>query len=377
MGLPNLDILDRAVEKRNRDNAGRGLFSDVIATMAGRSASPAGVDRDVVGAAARVLVADAPHIDTASLATPLCEPAKGPLGGVAAASPESRPRVAGSLRVVERPSAAAEKTAAETDAAGHAPAGGSYTGVFKRVEKKYRLDAARRRHIEGVVQARLEPTDYPRSRIVSLYFDTPDNLMAARWLEKPLYKEKLRLRVYGDARPGCPVFLEIKKKFKGVVYKRRVPMSYEAAKAYLGGMGYEMACRMFPLANPKKAALSLSWTSLQIAREIDAMRARYGDLRPFMLVSYDRDAYCEAGSELRITFDSNVEAASMQGRPVDLAMPAGAMRLIGAHESLMEVKQAGALPLWLTGAMSAENIYPSSFSKVGTAYLIERGARSA
>ena len=316
-------------------------------------------------------------VDTESVATPLPEPRKAAVQG---------PTGTGRIRLAGRFPASADAfseapaapAAAEPSSAPIGPITGSYTGVFKRVEKKYRLDPAHRRHIEGVVKEHLRPTEYPRSRIVSLYFDTPQNDMAARWLEKPLYKEKLRLRVYGDAKPGCAVFLEIKKKFKGVVYKRRVPMSYEAAKAYLGGMGYELACRVFPLANPKKAALSLSWTSLQISREIDAMRARYGDLQPFMLVSYDRDAYFEGGdSELRVTFDSNVEAADVSGRGVDLTMPERAMRLISIGESLMEVKQAGALPLWLTSAMSEKNIYPSSFSKVGTAYMIEKGAQSA
>ena len=116
-------------------------------------------------------------------------------------------------------------------------------------------------------------------RITSLYFDTPGRALIERSLDKPLYKEKLRLRRYGEAagedadEDGC-VFVEIKKKYKGVVYKRRVGMSLAAARAYMGGMPYEQACACFPLSDPALAAASVS-----AAQPADRARDRFVRVR--------------------------------------------------------------------------------------------------
>lgn len=118
----------------------------------------------------------------------------------------------------------------------------SYCEVFERTEKKYRLDACQHRSMLAALAGRMEPDVFGVTRITSLYFDTPDRLLIERSLDKPLYKEKLRLRRYGEATDeGDCVFVEIKKKYKGVVYKRRVGMSQAAANAYLGGMPYELS----------------------------------------------------------------------------------------------------------------------------------------
>ena len=54
-------------------------------------------------------------------------------------------------------------------------------------------------------------------------------------LEKPAYKEKLRLRSYGVTEPGGEVFLELKKKYKGIVYKRRITLPEDAAGEFIAG----------------------------------------------------------------------------------------------------------------------------------------------
>lgn len=110
----------------------------------------------------------------------------------------------------------------------------TFTDVFERKEVKYRLDARQHRAMAAALRGRMAPDAFGRTRIVSRYFDTPERALIERSLDKPLYKEKLRLRSYGSPQAGDRVFVEIKKKYKGIVYKRRVGCSLAAAEAYLG-----------------------------------------------------------------------------------------------------------------------------------------------
>ena len=135
----------------------------------------------------------------------------------------------------------------------------AYAATFKRVEKKYCLSAEQYRTMLMIVQQFLKPDDYPKTVVSSLYFDTPENQLISRSLEKPLYKEKLRVRSYGIAQPdgsitpvSDQVFVELKKKYRGVVYKRRLALSTDAARAFLSGMDIDEACALFPLAGMGK-----------------------------------------------------------------------------------------------------------------------------
>lgn len=77
----------------------------------------------------------------------------------------------------------------------------AYDSVFKRVEKKYRTTPRQRAAVEAAARdtGAMAVDAYGRTRITSLYLDTPERAMIARSVEKPLYKEKLRLRAYGEA----------------------------------------------------------------------------------------------------------------------------------------------------------------------------------
>lgn len=271
---------------------------------------------------------------------------------------------------------------------------GSYCEVFQRVEKKYRIGAGQREGLQRKMAPRMAPDDFGCTRVVSLYLDTPRCELIGRSLEKPLYKEKIRLRIYGLApeeglAPEREVFFEIKKKFDGVVYKRRVRMSAAAAGAFFQGMPYGQACECFPLPGSASQAKSLDVRSRQIAREIEAMLQRYGQLRPTMLVSCERVAWrpdaqaCSAApscpdasfsSDLRITFDGSLEARDVRGVAFDELFGAQAhgrwFPLISADESIMEVKAAGSFPLWLAHGLSECGAFPASFSKYGTAYSL-------
>ncbi len=242
--------------------------------------------------------------------------------------------------------------------------------------------------------------------------------MIARSVEKPLYKEKLRLRAYGDAAgvalmgafgagpivrepgglplsdgevetrvasglqvPGAaaalPVFFGIKKKFKGIVYKRRLALTLPAALAFVSGLPYEQACARWPLSDAALAAAALSPATRQIARELEAAMDRWLSLVPSMGIACDRAAWAYRpemleereddelfDSELRITFDDCLEYLDCHcfhspWRPI-----------IESSESVMEIKSAGPYPPWLVEVLSAERIYPASFTKYGNAYQL-------
>ena len=144
----------------------------------------------------------------------------------------------------------------------------AYQGIFKRVEKKYRLDAGQYRRLLARIGEFVQPDRFAESLIGNIYYDTPDSRLIRTSLEKPVYKEKLRLRCYGVPADDTPVLAELKKKYKGVVYKRRVRMPLNIAAAYLTGR-----C---PPPDPG-----------QITREIDWFRSRYPGLAPAMYLSYE------------------------------------------------------------------------------------------
>ncbi|NTU90148.1 MAG: polyphosphate polymerase domain-containing protein, partial [Actinobacteria bacterium] len=162
------------------------------------------------------------------------------------------------------------------------------------------------------------------------------------------------------------VFVEIKKKFKGVVYKRRVAMTYAAAKVYLSGVGFLDACALHPAFDASGHVIEPSSARVQISREIDWMRARYIGLEPAMFISCEREAYfCLDDENLRITFDKDI---LWRDEGLDFAFGAGGHPMLSGDERIMEIKCAGPFPLWLTHLLSELKVYPNSFSKYGNAH---------
>ena len=79
--------------------------------------------------------------------------------------------------------------------------------VFERVEIKYVLDALQTEALVKGIQDHMKLDKYGRSLIQSIYYDTPNYELIRRSLEKPLFKEKMRLRSYGLADDSKEVFL--------------------------------------------------------------------------------------------------------------------------------------------------------------------------
>ncbi len=217
----------------------------------------------------------------------------------------------------------------------------------RRYEKKYMLTEEIYEEFIKRVGERLVPDKFAHSFISNIYFDTPDFLLIRRSVDGPVYKEKFRLRTYGMPTDKTKTFCEIKKKYKGVVYKRRIDMSYVKA--------YDYAANRVPLENPS-----------QISREIDWLLSYYQGIKPAMYISYER--YSLAGTDesaARVTFDRNI---TWRTHDLDLRKGSYGTRLLPDGYVLMELKIPDAAPLWLTEILSDLHIYPISFSKFGNAY---------
>ncbi len=219
--------------------------------------------------------------------------------------------------------------------------------IFKRYEMKYKLTPAQCAALQEAMQGHMQQDAYGRHLIRNIYFDTPDYQIIRQSIEKPHYKEKLRLRQYGMPEAGKMAFIELKKKYDGIVYKRRIDLPQEAATAYLW-QGED------------------SGQHSQILNEIDYFRHTHPTLQPRVYLSYQREAYfCPVDANFRITFDYNIK---VRDTDISLAPSDADMAVLGDDTVLMEVKTVGGLPLWFTHFLSEHQIYKTSFSKYGTAY---------
>lgn len=218
--------------------------------------------------------------------------------------------------------------------------------VFNRIEKKYLLTAEKAEELMKLVSENIKPGEYPYTKICNIYFDTENKELIRKSIEKPLYKEKIRLRSYGIPGKEDKVFLEIKKKFNGVVTKRRIALRLNEVQDYLEK-------GIIPEGNK------------QIFKELDYCFKKYS-LIPSMYISYERYSYSgKEDDNFRITFDTNILS-----RDYDLKLEQGdyGINLIGENSYLMEIKCRGAMPLWFSHTLAQLEIYPISFSKYGRVY---------
>lgn len=223
----------------------------------------------------------------------------------------------------------------------------TYGDIFKRYELKYILSEEQYRLIRSEMDKYMCGDRYGESDICNLYCDTPDFLLVRRSIERPFYKEKLRIRSYGVAKEGGDVFVEIKKKYDSVVYKRRIVTDENTAV---------------------KIMTDGSIIDSQIGREICYFTKFYTGIRPQMFISYRREAfYGIDDNDFRITLDRNI-----LWRTNDLSLGSGiyGRPVLPENKILMEVKAAAAFPLWLVKVLSGNKIYKTSFSKYGTAYTL-------
>lgn len=219
--------------------------------------------------------------------------------------------------------------------------------VFKRYEMKYMMTTQQKRKVLEAMFPYMKLDNYGHTTIRNVYFDTDNYRLVRRSIEKPVYKEKLRIRSYDQAKPQDKVFIELKKKYDDVVYKRR------EALTQLETLEWLVRRTPFPKAT-------------QMGNEIDYFFKFYQTLKPKVFLSYEREAfYSLDGNDFRVTFDENILARQEE---LSLSRDVWGERLIGENQVLMEIKTSGGIPLWMTKVLTQERIYKTSFSKYGTAY---------
>lgn len=220
------------------------------------------------------------------------------------------------------------------------------TQVFQRHEIKFIITRPQKELILSEMQGILKEDGFGRSTIRNIYFDTDSYQLARHSIEKPVYKEKLRLRSYKKSGPEDKVFVELKKKYQSVVYKRREQVSlkdavlwYEKGEGFPGGT--------------------------QVGKELDWFYRYYKTLKPKVFLSYEREAYFSQEGNLRITFDENILARQ---NGLSLSEDIGGTLVLNPDLIIMELKTDKGIPLMLSGLLGREKIYKGSFSKYGSVY---------
>lgn len=219
--------------------------------------------------------------------------------------------------------------------------------LFARQEQKYLLTPAQHTQLVRAIAPHMHPDAYGQHTIQSIYCDTDDYALIRQSLDKPAFKQKLRLRSYGTPTEDADVYLELKKKLRGTTYKRRLPMTLAQARAYL------------------LRGIAPQTEDTQTLGELDWFIARMRP-QPRVLIAYDRIAYVgRADDTLRLTTDASIRWRATR---LDLGLGDSGSLLLPAGTRVMEIKTQSALPLWLCEALSDLRIYPQSFSKYGTVY---------
>ncbi len=222
-----------------------------------------------------------------------------------------------------------------------------YQNIFERYEIKFLLTTQQQRELYHVMQQYMKPDTFGKSTIYNIYYDTLDKRLIRRSIENPCYKEKLRVRSYGIVNEEQTVFVELKKKYQGVVYKRRIDMSKCMAENYLNHH------------------IRLSVQS-QIMKEVDYFLCFYESLEPSAFISYNREAFLGIEDQnFRMTFDNQI---LMRAYDMDLKSGAYGTSLLSENQVLLEIKTVMGIPEWLRNFLSMNQIYKTSYSKYGCAF---------
>ena len=220
--------------------------------------------------------------------------------------------------------------------------------IFRRVEQKYLIDEKQYTSLLKEIDTKISKDAYFKETIKNIYFDTDDYYLITRSIEKPPFKIKLRVRAYNNVEDKDKVFFEIKNKYKGIVGKRRVEITYKELKDYINNKII-----------PKNA-------NSQIMKELDYFM-NYYNLKPKILIAYDRYSYySNENKNFRITFDHN-----LRSNETNLSLNNNEKLLPFFNNKkmiIMEVKSLDSLPFWFIKSLENNKIYPTSFSKYGSIY---------
>jgi len=218
--------------------------------------------------------------------------------------------------------------------------------IFKRYENKYLITYAQHAALYNLLSRRMAPDYYGEYLVQNLYYDTENWDVIRASIESPLFKEKLRLRCYGDISQQSDLFLELKKKYDGVVHKRRIAIP---ADALSGG----------------SVRGAVAKDTSQIAHELGFYLKSHA-VSEKMYIVYRRAAFTgTSDAGLRVTIDSDVR---FRLGSLDFSCPGYGHAILPQGKTLMEIKTFGGMPIWLARALCDNQIYPTSFSKYGICY---------
>ena len=167
-------------------------------------------------------------------------------------------------------------------------------------------------------------------------------------------REKLRMRTYAEQpTDDCQVFLEIKKKSEEVGFKYRLVSNPVSVVNFI-----------------ENGLADATISDDRVKAEVEALQERYLDLKPKMVIGYDR--YSMKGLEdkkVRVTVDSNIRY-----RDYDVELTSGryGWPLLEDGKVIMEIKVPGQYPQWMADILNKFGLIDQSFSKYGKAYLQTR-----
>ena len=230
--------------------------------------------------------------------------------------------------------------------------------TFRRKENKYLITPEQQNSLLSIIENHLTDDPYGESTVCNIYLDTPSHFLITESIDvteegRP-YKEKLRIRSYGIPSEDSNVFLELKKKYKGIVYKRRIQTTPSKLRDYMKNK----VC-------PEES---------QIMREIDFAMKRYEWPKPSIMIFYERKGYFgKEDDTLRITVDRNTRY-----RTDDLAYEygTGGRLLFKDDTRILEIKAVNAYPMWLAEALDGLGIRKQTFSKVAAAFRADAGIKN-
>lgn len=218
-----------------------------------------------------------------------------------------------------------------------------YDKVFKRIEQKYVISKEEMDKLFSLINTHLERDNFYKSTVCNIYFDTINNDLIINSIEKPIYKDKIRIRSYNVPTLNDDIFLEIKSKYKSTVGKRRIKLKLEDFN-------------------------NKNYPNSQIKKEITYL-FNYYKLVPKIFIAYDRLSYKDKDNyNFRITFDSNLRSRRDN---LNLDMGDQGEKYFDKDMIIMEIKSLDAIPLWFCRCLSKLKIYPTSFSKYGAIYKKE------
>lgn len=231
-----------------------------------------------------------------------------------------------------------------------------------RQERKLVLDPAQAMALRAAVMERLPLEQYVpgrrKTRIHSIYFDSPDFELFRHAEEGKAnaVSLKLRLRGYGDATTpaeGDPSrFLEAKLGVttpEGKRLKRKARLALSDAK---------LATLLHPEPSYVPKSGRRFWKPL-------LTWVRHEQIRPRLSITYEREAYMDPQSGLRVTFDTGYRASVVEGASSPLGRGQGTLPGV----VIVELKFLHAMPAWLSGELFRLGLPAEgqSFSKFRTA----------